>query len=199
MTSRLHPGGLQAKFSLKPDLTTLGKYIGGGLAFGAFGGREDLLASYDPRNPTSLPHSGTFNNNTLTMAAGYAGLSQIYTNVANRELNMLGDELREALVRVTKGTKMVITGVGAILTVHFLSEGIVPVNASDIDRQSSPRLKRLFWFYCLENGYWVTERGMLALCLGTTEVDIIPFVALVERFLSEFRDHLRLEDRDCFR
>ena len=62
---------------ITPDLTTLGKYIGGGLAFGAFGGRADLMARFDPSQPDAIPHAGTFNNAVLTMAAGAAGLTQV--------------------------------------------------------------------------------------------------------------------------
>jgi glutamate-1-semialdehyde 2,1-aminomutase len=78
MTSRVGPSGLQAVLGLKPDLTTFGKYLSGGLAFGAFGGRGDIMAIYDPRSPNSLADSGTFNNNTLVMHAGYIGLSEIW-------------------------------------------------------------------------------------------------------------------------
>ena len=60
MTSRLSPGGLQAVRGIKPDLTTLGKYIGGGMSFGAFGGRADLIDRFDPRRADALPHAGTF-------------------------------------------------------------------------------------------------------------------------------------------
>ena len=51
-------------------MTTLGKYIGGGMSFGAFGGRADIMELFDPAAPDALPHAGTFNNNVLTMAAG---------------------------------------------------------------------------------------------------------------------------------
>ena len=76
MTSRLAPGGLQSVRGVKPDLTTLGKYIGGGMSFGAFGGRADIMDLFDPRRPDALPHAGTFNNNVLTMSAGLAGLTE---------------------------------------------------------------------------------------------------------------------------
>ena len=79
MTSRLYPGGLQAVHGVKPDLTTLGKYVGGGMSFGAFGGRADVMAVFDPSRPDALPHAGTFNNNVLTMSAGYAGLTELLT------------------------------------------------------------------------------------------------------------------------
>ena len=84
MTSRLSTGGLQQVHGLTPDLTTFGKYIGGGLAFGAFGGRADLLSRFDPSRPDSLPHAGTFNNAVLTMAAGAAGLTEVYTAARGR-------------------------------------------------------------------------------------------------------------------
>src|SRR5581483_11941565 len=74
MTSRLAAGGMQAVLGIRPDLTTFGKYLGGGLAFGAFGGRSDLMSRFDPSRPDALPHAGTFNNAVLTMAAGAAGL-----------------------------------------------------------------------------------------------------------------------------
>lgn len=63
-TSRLAPGGLQSTFTgdppLRPGLTTLGKWLGGGLPFGAFGGKREIMAVYDPRTPGALAHSGTF-------------------------------------------------------------------------------------------------------------------------------------------
>ena len=83
MTSRLSPGGLQQSLGVTPDLTSLGKYVGGGMTFGAFGGRADVMQAYDPRNPLGLMHSGTFNNNTLTMAAGAATMTQVGGHTSN--------------------------------------------------------------------------------------------------------------------
>ena len=76
MTSRLAPGGLQSVTGVKPDLTTFGKYIGGGMSFGAFGGRAEIMDLFDPRRADALPHAGTFNNNVLTMTAGLTGLTR---------------------------------------------------------------------------------------------------------------------------
>ena len=97
MTSRLAPGGLQSVRGVKPDLTTFGKYIGGGMSFGAFGGRADIMDRFDPRRADALPHAGTFNNNVLTMSAGIAGLTEIYTPEAALALNARGEALRERL------------------------------------------------------------------------------------------------------
>ena len=97
MTSRLAPGGLQSVVGVKPDLTTFGKYIGGGMSFGAFGGRAEIMDLFDPRRADALPHAGTFNNNVLTMAAGLAGLTEVYTPDAADALNARGDALRQRL------------------------------------------------------------------------------------------------------
>ncbi|MGN6319339.1 aspartate aminotransferase family protein, partial [Trinickia sp.] len=97
MTSRLAPGGMQEVLGIEPDLTTLGKYIGGGSSFGAFGGRSDVMALFDPSRPDALPHAGTFNNNVASMAAGHVGLTKVYpADVAGRH-TARGDELREEL------------------------------------------------------------------------------------------------------
>ena len=105
MTSRLSTGGLQQVLGITPDLTTLGKYLGGGLAFGAFGGRADLMSRFDPSRADALPHAGTFNNAVLTMAAGAAGLTQVYTAVEVARLNGLGDRLRDRLNGVRGGAR----------------------------------------------------------------------------------------------
>ncbi len=76
MTSRVDFGGVQRIMGVKPDLMTLGKYVGGGLTIGAFGGRADIMARFDPARPDAYPHGGTFNNNVVAMAAGHAALTR---------------------------------------------------------------------------------------------------------------------------
>ncbi|KAH8175170.1 aminotransferase class-III domain-containing protein [Sarocladium implicatum] len=192
MTSRLHPNGLQGMHSLDPDLTTLGKYMGGGLAFGAFGGKEEYLSVYDPRRPSSLPHSGTFNNNTLAMACGAVGLAQIYTPQVAERHNALGDHFRTSLQEVARGTRMVITGIGAVLTFHFLRDGRTPTCEADLETQSIDGLKKLFWHWCLSAGFWITQRGMLSIVLGTTAEELDQFVETVRLFREEYAPFLEL-------
>jgi glutamate-1-semialdehyde 2,1-aminomutase len=97
MTSRLSYHGLPSQLGLKPDLVTLGKWVGGGMTFGAFGGPRDggVMSMFDPRSGI-LAHSGTFNNNVVTMAAGCAGID-IYNDEEVKRLNALGDSLRTSL------------------------------------------------------------------------------------------------------
>jgi glutamate-1-semialdehyde 2,1-aminomutase len=105
MTSRLSYHGLSSELGLKPDLVTLGKWVGGGITFGAFGGRKDgPMAMFDPRAGV-LSHSGTFNNNVITMAAGCAGM-EIYTEDEVFRLNALGEGLKDGIEGVLKRYKI---------------------------------------------------------------------------------------------
>src|SRR5215467_13033317 len=121
MTSRLAPGGLQEAHGIYADLTTLGKYVGGGMSFGAFGGRADIMERFDPRRPDAFQHAGTFNNNLLTMHAGLVGLTELYTPERAGALNNWGDRLRERLNRFARRHRlgMQFTGIGSMMSVHM--------------------------------------------------------------------------------
>lgn len=191
MTSRLAPGGLQELEGLKPDLTTLGKYLGGGITFGAFGGREDVMRVYDPRDGTALAHSGTFNNNTLGMAAGITGISKVYTPEVAVEFNAMGDTFRKSLQDITKGTKMTVLGRGSLLGVHFLENGKKELK-SYRERQDDHELKELFWLEMMEEGFWMTKRGSLSLMLGTPESELNRFGKAVKAFLNRYETLVKL-------
>lgn len=94
MTSRLSYRGLGHKLGIKPDLMTLGKWVGGGMSFGAFGGRRDVMELYDPTKSGGLAHAGTFNNNVISMAAGCAGCKVLDEETTNR-VNDLGELLKK--------------------------------------------------------------------------------------------------------
>lgn len=191
MTSRLGPGGLQKIIGLEPDITILGKYLAGGISFGAFGGGEDIMRVYDPREQRALAHSGTFNNNTLGMAAGFAGLSQVYTPEVSVEFNKMGDKFRRDLQDVSEGTKMTITGLGTILAIHFLKDGKKLI-WRDEDLQEDTDLKDLFWFEMMEEGFWIMRRGTVAMILGTTVEELDRFRGSVQNFLERHRDLVRI-------
>ncbi len=172
MTSRLAPGGMQALCGVTPDLTTLGKYIGGGFSFGAFGGRADLMARCDPRRPDAFGHAGTFNNNVFTMAAGVAGLRDVYTPEAAEALNARGDALRARLNEVASAARfpMQFTGMGSMMNVHMHAGPVR--NVRDLAAGDAAR-RDLFWFDLLEQGLWLARRGMinLSLPIGDAECD----------------------------
>jgi glutamate-1-semialdehyde 2,1-aminomutase len=190
MTSRLAPGGLQSVRGIKPDLTTLGKYIGGGMSFGAFGGRGDIMDLFDPRRPDALPHAGTFNNNVLTMNAGLSGLTEIYTPDAARALNARGDALRERLndLCVAADAPVQFTGIGSMLAVHTMRG---PVRSPTDAAKSDAKLKELFFFDMLAQGIWLARRGMMTLCLPIGDAECDKFADAVEEFLSSRRGLMR--------
>jgi glutamate-1-semialdehyde 2,1-aminomutase len=175
-TSRLSAGGRQALLNLRPDLTTLGKYHGGGLSFGAFGGRADVMSLYDPRNPGHLSHAGTFNNNVLSMAAGYAGLSAVATAEALDRLNHRGDVLREELTRLFAETAagVRVSGLGSLLTLHV---GNVP--------SSNVPAGTLLFFDLLERGFYAAPRGLIALSLAVEDSHIRSFLDAMRDILAE--------------
>lgn len=182
-TSRLAPGGLQETADIKPDVTTLGKYLGGGMAFGAFGGKEEIMRLYDPREKCALGHSGTFNNNTLGMAAGHAGLSQVFTPEVCCEFSAMGDKFRSRLQEVSQGTKLTVTGLGTILGLHFLKDGKKHL-ANYRDRDEDTDLRNLFWYEAMEENFWISQRGSLALILGTPWDELERFISFVEDFIA---------------
>jgi glutamate-1-semialdehyde 2,1-aminomutase len=173
MTSRLSPGGRQALLGIRPDLTTLGKYIGGGLAFGAFGGRADVMGQFDPRRSNALFHAGTFNNNTLTMAAGLAGMTSVLTPERNRDLNARGDRLRESLnaLFARRGAVLRVSGLGSVMNIH-------PTEGTE------PAVKDLVFFDLLARGFYIARRGMIALSLPVTDSDTEDLVAAFDDILS---------------
>ncbi|MBS0242090.1 MAG: aminotransferase class III-fold pyridoxal phosphate-dependent enzyme, partial [Proteobacteria bacterium] len=182
MTSRLAPGGLQSVVGVRPDLTTLGKYVGGGMSFGAFGGRADVMSLFDPARPDGLPHAGTFNNNTLTMSAGLAALTEVATPEAVTVLNVRGDRLREKLNAIARagGARMQFTGRGSMIAVHFI-EGEIR-NEADADRGNQD-LKELFFFDLLDRGVYMARRGMIVLSLAQDEAAFARLEGAVEDFV----------------
>ena len=186
MTSRLSPGGLQAAVGVTPDLTALGKYVGGGMSFGAFGGRAELMTRYDPRAEAPLPHAGTFNNNVLTMSAGIAALTEVYTPDAANTLNATGDTLRHRLNAVCQkhDVAMQFTGRGSMLAAHMRRGPIrTPADAA----AGNAATRDLLFFDLQRAGIWIARRGMMALCLPLTAADYDTLVDTVDEFASSRR------------
>ncbi|NKC29327.1 aspartate aminotransferase family protein [Falsiroseomonas selenitidurans] len=173
MTSRLAPGGLQEATGVMPDLTTLGKYVGGGMSFGAFGGRADLMAMFDPGRPDAVAHAGTFNNNTLTMSAGLAALGEIYTPAVAHAHNARGEALRAALQAAAGDLPICVTGRGSMMAFHFMAQA--PRDAAEA-AAGNQALKELLFLDLLDRGYYIARRGMVALSLMVGEAECTGFV-----------------------
>jgi glutamate-1-semialdehyde 2,1-aminomutase len=181
MTSRLSTGGMQKLLEIRPDLTTLAKFVGGGLSFGAFGGRADLMSRFDPSRPDAFQHGGTFNNDVLTMAAGAAGLTRVLTADEIARVNRLGDRLRDRLSSVgTERVPLHATGHGSLVGIHF-TDG--PVR-SEADVPDAPELRALLHLHMVERGFSYGRRGFIALSLPLGEAEIDAFAAAAEEFVD---------------
>lgn len=183
MTSRLAPGGLQSVHGVTPDLTTLGKYVGGGLSFGAFGGRAGVMRRFDPLQPDALAHAGTFNNNVFTLSAGVAGLRDVYTPAAALALNARGEALRSRLNAVARRARFPLqfTGIGSMMNVHLCAG---PVRSVRDLETSNTALSHLFYFAMLENGIWLARRGMVNLSLPIGDAQCDRLVDAVDAFVE---------------
>jgi len=119
---RLAPGGAQQLYRIEPDLTTIGKIIGGGLPIGAFGGRADIMGRFDPRRSDRMTHAGTFNGSPICMAAGLASL-ELLTPAEIDRINWLGDRLRDGFQTAfaTTGIPGCATGQGSLVQTHLVT------------------------------------------------------------------------------
>jgi glutamate-1-semialdehyde 2,1-aminomutase len=128
ITFRVGFGGAQEHYTVAPDLTALGKMIGGGFPVGAFAGRSDVMAVLDPLEPkVKLPHSGTFSANPVTMTAGLTAM-RLFDQAAVTELNKLGQLARDKISEAinTVGIKACVTGAGSMLRIHL--KVLPPIN-----------------------------------------------------------------------
>ena len=174
MTSRLTGQGLHGHYRIKPDLLTFGKYLGGGLTFGAFGGRADIIDCFDPAKANAWPHAGTFNNNVLTMAAGLAGLSEVFTAEVADEFFDRGNDFRVAMIdRVSAlDLPVQITGLGSMMAFHFCD---TPPSAPTGQSAEMSRLYELIHLDMMARGQFYARRGMINMSLPTAEAQLDVF------------------------
>ena len=124
ITYRTEYGGAQDRFDVTPDLTAMGKMIGGGFPVGALAGRNEVMEVFERRDGAlRMPLSGTFSANPVTMTAGYVAMTH-FDRDAVRRLNQLGDRAREGLRQAIthSGVSACVTGTGSLLRIHLRSE-----------------------------------------------------------------------------
>ncbi len=183
ITLRLAVGGAQALYGVVPDLTVMGKIIGGGYPVAAFGGRAEIMALLDPEGGrAAIPQSGTFNGNPIGMVAGLATLRQL-TPAGYDRLNSMGDELRRRLTALfaRRGVPAQVTGVGSLLNLHFTDVEVTDFRT--MRTGDAERLRHVF-FGLLNAGIFLAPRGMLCLSTAIGEPEIAALVRATERALE---------------
>ena len=182
---RVALGGAQERFGVMPDLTTLGKVIGGGLPVGAYGGREDLMRQVAPDGP--VYQAGTLSGNPLATAAGTAALSYLRDNPGVFDtLEERGAQLERGIQKVMdeKGYPLYWTRVGSMASLFFSPDPVTDWHtAAKSDREA---FKRFFWGM-LDRGFYLAPSPFEALFLSTahTEDDIGQTVENASQVLDE--------------
>ncbi|MFT3789431.1 MAG: aspartate aminotransferase family protein [Tepidisphaeraceae bacterium] len=121
ITFRSEYGGAQEWFSVRPDLTAMGKMIGGGFPVGAIAGRADVMDVLNPlATPVLFPHSGTFSANPITLTAGFTAM-KLFDRDAVARLNALGERTRQQIAQVIRDADVpaCVTGGGSMFRIHF--------------------------------------------------------------------------------
>ena len=176
-------GGAQERLGIRPDLTTFGKIIGGGLPVGAFGGRRDVMGFYDPRKGGArISQGGTFNANPVTMAAGVATLNAL-TPDAYLRLEAITDRLRGGVSRLFTATRRrgQVTGVGSLFWLHWTSETLTDYRST---KAKDAEMALRVFMGMLNEGILMTQRGLGACSLAMGDDDVDRFVNALARVLA---------------
>jgi glutamate-1-semialdehyde 2,1-aminomutase len=185
ITFRSEYGGAQEWYGLHPDLTAMGKIIGGGFPVGALAGPEQIMGVMDPRaGELRFPQSGTFSANPVTMTAGRVTM-ELFDHAAVAHVNRLADRARSGIGEAVRrtGIRACVTGAGSFLRVHM--KEAVPQNYRDafLTREEGHRLRALV-NHLFDQGFIVINTGSATISTPMTERDIDD---LVEAMESGFR------------
>ena len=204
MTSRLAPGGAQELVGVAPDLTTFGKYFGGGMPFGGFGGKRDWMERHDPTHAQTINSGGTFAQNALSLAAVDAVLSDLWSPEQCREHNSNADKFRDQINALMRSLNVPCQayGSGSLMTLIWQRRPVICDTASIDDNQVLDVSKhravsdaaQLFWFYMLKEHNILAgspKLNYLTLPVALETVDYQNFLAGIEGFAVTYATELQ--------
>jgi len=187
MSLRLSNGGAQGYYGVIPDLTSLGKIIGGGFPIGAFGGNGEIMSLFSPMKG-SLHQSGTFNGHPITMAAGIASLKELTPPVYDK-INSLGNSLRRGINDIFSDLKIraQAIGLGSMLYIHYTSDAIHNYRDAKKASEKAGILADLAHLTFMNNGLFIAARGQIVLSTPMTAADIKQSIELFHKSFSELK------------
>ena len=183
-TFRLSFGGAQALLGIMPDLTVLGKIIGGGLPVGGVGGRSDVMAAFDASTGTpKIPHAGTFNGNPVTMRAGLATLQGLDPATYDH-LNQRGSDFRRRVQMLCDryDVPVQVTGAGSLFGIHWSADPVTDYRSA---ARANKSLSYKFFLHALNSGVFFTTRGGGCLSIPMTDTEMGAFLDGLEGFLKK--------------
>ena len=182
-SSDLHKGGAQTLYNIKPDLTTLGKVIGGGLPVGAYGGKKEIMQLVAPAGP--MYQAGTLSGNPLAMSAGIAALRLIWDDECWMQLEQAAAKLEAGVSSAAKqaGIPIQQTRVGTIFTTFFSETE--PIDWSTVKVADRAQFGKFFQ-KMLENGVYLAPSQFEAGFLSIMHTD-----AIIEKTLEAVTEAFR--------
>jgi glutamate-1-semialdehyde 2,1-aminomutase len=198
MTFRQDVGGFQSALGVTPDLTSVAKFIGGGLPLAVFGGRQEIMAPFAPSHPQTIPHNGTFNANNITMAAGLATMKEFGAEQVAR-INQLGQRLRKGLNATFQesGIRIRAVGTGSIIRIHWSDGKIRTARDAVAAQEKALDFPRLLHLEMMNRGIFSAPRCQYAISTPMTEKEIDTAVAVmgqsirvVKSYVEERTPHL---------
>jgi glutamate-1-semialdehyde 2,1-aminomutase len=188
ITFRSGYGGAQDAYDIEPDLTALGKAIGGGFPVGAIVGRSEVMNVMNPLADKLLfPHSGTFSANPITMTAGLAAM-ELFDRAAVTRINALAKRAMdgiEAAIRST-GVTACVTGGGSMFRVHLKPDPPRNYREAFMTDEQNRQLKVLL-DHIFDAGFMMINTCSAALSTAMTEADIDALVATLESGFAKLR------------
>lgn len=185
---RLAHGGAHAEYDVTPDLVTYGKIIGGGFPVGAFGGRTELMEPYDPRGGSAIVHSGTFNANPVTAAAGLAALEAFDADEVAR-LNDLAERLASGTrdVVADRGIQVQVNQAGSLFNIY-----LTPTPVTDYRGKSEPAsLVHELFVALLNQGVRLAPKLMGCLSTPMGQPAVTRFVETFDDVLATMEPEIR--------
>lgn len=185
-TARIGPGGCHGMLGIKPDLVTLGKFIGGGHPIGAFGGSAGVMQHYNPKLPDRWNHAGTFNNDVFSMSAGCAAMGKIYTPQRAQEFFDWSEAFRLSLNELfaARDVPMHANGMGSIIAIHFSR---MPTRRTADISAGCRAMRPLLHMEMLLEGVLICSRGDMFLSLPMTEDQLSRARDALERFIERHK------------
>ncbi|MBL4682925.1 MAG: aspartate aminotransferase family protein [Pseudomonadales bacterium] len=191
---RLSGGGAQEIFEIEPDLTCMGKIIGGGLPIGAVGGKRQYMQIFDPSNPNKVFHASTFSGNALTMAAGFAAMT-LYSASEAKRLNLLGEKLKNGFNQAFQqsGIHGQATGLGSLVNLHFTDRDINDSRDALSGMIDAGHFGRLLHLCMLKRGVMSASRLMFCVSSPMREEEINFAITALHESLAELRPYIKAE------
>jgi glutamate-1-semialdehyde 2,1-aminomutase len=189
---RLGMGGAQEYYNVLPDLTIMGKVIGGGFPVGAFSGPEAIMELVD-HNKYSDPsersaHGGTFTGNPITMVAGCATVDSLKNGIIHKHIDRLGEKMRNKLQEIFNESKYPasVTGIGSTFGIHFQEER--PMNAGDTAKNNL-EMTRSYFQYMLETNiiYMSPTVSHSWISSPHTDENVEAYLAATEEFIRGYK------------